>query len=117
MLAAAISRYAHRTNRIVPPTAPVTAKSSTEMSRMNEIDVDAGVRPAWLGTCRARTAKVTATSDCPVSFCHAFSPRLRWFLILVRSSSRPTAPRPVMRNSTSTPDQVMGVSVTRCANR
>ena len=41
---------------------------------MNEIAVDAGVRPASLGSWRARTAKVTATSDWPVSFCHGLQP-------------------------------------------
>ena len=79
------------------------------MSRTNEMYGDAGVRNELFGNCSASTAKITATSVCPASFCLLRRPRLRCLEILMKSSRKPTRPSPAMRNSTSTPLTVGGV--------
>ena len=61
---------------------PAKARS-TLVSRTKEMCGDAGVRNVLLGNCSARTAKTTATSVCPASFCLPRRPRLRCLEILM----------------------------------
>ena len=65
--------------------------------------------------CSASTAKMTATSVCPPSFCSDVSPSDRCFVILMASSANPTSPSPAMRNMTSRPLALIGVIVNRWA--
>ena len=58
------------TNRIRPTSVPAKARLML-VSRTNEMYGTAGVRNELLGNCSARTAKITATSVCPASFCLA----------------------------------------------
>ena len=105
---------AQMTNRMMPPSAPMNARSSA-VSRTNETDVEAGVRNELLGNCSARIAKTTATSVWPASFSRERRPRLRCLLILMKSSRKPIRPSPVIRKSTSMPLTVGSCPVTRWA--
>ena len=107
---------AQMTKSTTPPSAPAKARSSA-VSRTKDTDVEPGVRNELLGNCRARIAKMTATRVCPASFSPLRRPRLRWFLILMKSSRKPIRPIPVIRNSTSTPLTVGTCPVTRCATK
>src|SRR3984957_12879221 len=57
------------------------------------------------------------TTICPASFCPARNPRLRRLETLMKSSTKPTRPMPVIRNSPSSPAAVIGPPVSRCPVR
>ena len=62
----------------------------------------------------ASTPKITATIDWPAILAQLRRPSERCSLILMKSSRKPTMPSPTVRNSTSTPDAVGAVRVSRC---
>ena len=68
LLVPAIMRLAQSTNRSSPTSVPAKARL-TLVSRTNEMYGDAGVRNELFGNCSASTAKITATSVWPASFC------------------------------------------------
>jgi hypothetical protein len=72
--------------------------------------VDAGVRPFSSGKLRAIAAKIDATMTWPAILAQPPRPRLRWLRVFMRSSMKPTPPRPTIRNSTSRPPRVSGTS-------
>ncbi len=100
---AVMRKLAQSTNRISPTVTPANARSRF-VSRRNEMRVDAGVRPCSFGNCSASTANAMPTAPWPMIFARAVSPRLRCLRIFVKSSRKPTIPRPVMRKRTSSAD-------------
>jgi hypothetical protein len=108
----AVMRQIQSTYRITPPMVPKTMKSRSR-SRMNEIFVLAGVTPCAFGNCSASRANVVATATCPATFAQPPSPRLCFLRVFRKSSMKPTAPRPTIMSSTSSPDSVGGSLLTR----
>ena len=102
-------RNAQTTNR--------TAGSTIGLSRTNEIAADAGVSPRSFSNISAPMPNSTATRPWPTTFVHARRPRLRCLEIWMKSSTSPTTPSPVMRNSTSNPLAVGDRTPARCAAR
>ena len=94
LLAAAISS-------ITQMTTSTSGSSSHSMSRRKEMAGEAGVTPRSSGNCSDSRAKTMATTDCPAILAFVRSPSERCLLILMKSSAKPTTPRPVNRNSTS----------------
>ena len=104
------------TKRMSPRTPPAKARSRL-VSRMNEIFVDAGVSSNEFGNCRARTAKEMPTNAWPSSFGTGRRPSDRCFLILMKSSRKPTTPRPAASQRTRRPEAVGTEPVSRCPRR
>ena len=99
-----------RSTQITNRTAPI----ETPKSARNEMCVEAGVRSYPSGKWIASTAKIAPTSTWPMSFWPLRRPRLRFMNSLRKSSTKPTKPRPVIRNSTKMPEAVIGSSVNQC---
>ncbi len=59
-------------------------------------------------------ANTTPTMTWPASLAPLRRPRLRCLYSLMKSSANPTAPSPVIRNSTSSPDTETGSPVAMC---
>ncbi len=114
--APAIMMLAQITKSTTPAMVPAKARL-TWVSRTVEMNGAAGVRPCALGNCSARIAKAIPTRACPASFCLLRRPRLRWREILMKSSRKPTSPRPPARKSTSRPLALGSVTVMRCEAR
>ncbi len=93
---AVMRKFAQITKRMRPTVTPANARSRL-VSRRNEMRVDAGVRALALGNCSARTAKLMPTKPWPMIFAFGVRPRERCLRIFVKSSRKPTSPRPVMR--------------------
>ena len=74
--------------------------------------MDAGVRSYPSGNLIASRANTPPTTACPASLAPLRRPRLRCMYSLMKSSAKPTRPRPVIRNSTSSPDADMALPVT-----
>ena len=77
-----IMKFAQRMKRMSPTIGPANARSMF-VSRTKLIRVEAGVRKALLGNCRARIEKRTPMMPWPASFCRDRRPRLRCLLILM----------------------------------
>lgn len=71
--------------------------------------MDAGVNPRASLNWMASSANEMPTKDCPASLALARRPRLRCLTILMKSSTKPTRPRPAIRYSTNSAD-ALGVS-------
>ena len=115
--APAIMTLAKMTKRMTPTTVLPPSARLMFVSRTNETSSEAGVRYCSLGNCSASPAKMMPTRACPMSFSFERRPRLRCLLILMKSSRKPTKPRPAMRKSTSSPLAVGGLRVKRWARK
>src|ERR1700736_3849857 len=76
-------------------TKSAGANVTVAISRTYDSCAPAGVIPSALGNCSTRMPKRTAATTCPTALAVLFSPRLRAFRILIRSSTNPTAPSAV----------------------
>jgi hypothetical protein len=107
LLAAAMSRITQRT------TSTTGSLGSQSMSRRKEMNCDAGLMLRSSGNWSASSAKTIATIDWPAILALLRSPSDRCFLILMKSSRKPTTPSPVKRKSTSSPEADGSVQVIR----
>src|SRR5699024_4547878 len=77
LVVAVVIRLDHRTKSIAPIIALAKSKYN-EVSRNNELDVEAGVSPWSFGKFKARTANATPTAPWPTILPVGVSPRDRW---------------------------------------
>ncbi len=80
------------------------ARVTVAISRTYDSSALPGVSPSELRNCSASTPNSTAAARMPTVFAVLFRPRLRARRILIRSSTKPTAPSAVASPSTSQPD-------------
>src|SRR6202161_2010142 len=85
-------------------TKSAGASVTVALSRTYDKSEVPGVNPASLRNCKTSTPTRTAAVIWPTVLAVLFSPKLRDRRSLIRSSTNPTAPSVVARNSTSRPD-------------
>ena len=90
-------------NQFCQEEPSATGSASQSISRRNDTFSEAGVRPLSSSSSgeSARTPKTTAITVWPIIFALLRRPRLRCLEILMKSSRKPTRPRPTKRKSSS----------------
>ena len=112
----AIMMLAQMTNRISPAERAGEGQVDAGVTDERDVTSSRGCGTGRWGTAApARRRRPPRGSGRPASR-RERRPRLRCLEILMKSSRNPTRPSPVMRNRTSTPLNVGGVPVTRCAS-